>query len=81
MFSLEKTLPKLFEIDAKKFWVPKIFIKSFGSKKFGSEKIMGLKNILGPNNIMGPKKLWVKIFESEKYFELQIFGLPPFPTA
>ena len=74
-------MPKVSEIDAKRILGPKIFIKSFGSKKFGSEKIMGLKNILGPKNIMGPKKLWVKIFESEKYFESKIFGLPPFPTA
>ena len=80
MFSLEKTSPELSEIDVKKILGPKIFIKSFGSKKFWSEKIMGLKNILGPINIMGPKKLWVKIFESEKYFESKIVGLP-FPTA
>ena len=70
--------PKLMQ---KKFWVPKIFIKSCGSKKIGSEKIMSLKNILGQKNIMGPKKLWVKIFVSEKYFESKIFGLPPFPAA
>ena len=55
----------------KKFWVNKIWVQ----KNHGSEII------LGPKNIMGPKKLWVKIFESEKYFESNIFGLPPFPTA
>ena len=70
--------PKLM---GKKIGVPKIFIKSFGSTKFGLEKNMGLKNILGPNNIMGPKKLWIKIFESEKYFESKNFGLPTFPMA
>ena len=35
---------------SQKFWVPKIFEKNLGSKKFESEKILGLKKILVKKN-------------------------------
>ena len=61
VFSLEKTLPELSEIDAKKilgpkniykkFWVKKIWVrKNHGSEKhFGSKQYYGSKKIVGQN--------------------------------
>ena len=49
----------------KKIFVQKNLVANSDSKKFWVQK-----------KIMGPKK-----FESEKYFESNIFGPFPFPTA
>ena len=66
----------LIKFGSTNFWVPKIFEKVLGPKKFESEKILGLKKfwlkknwvpkycLVGKNSgskkFLGPKKFWVK---------------------
>ena len=79
------------------FWVPKIFEKVLGPKKFESEKILGLKKfwfkkiwvpkycLVGKNSgskkFLGPKKSWVQKNLSLKNILSQKFLVPPIPTA
>ena len=50
----------------------------FGWKILGLQKCK-VKKYFGPKKIMVQKNCGSKKFESEKYFELKIFGSPPLP--